>query len=382
MLYHITPVLHIFKLLDMKSLTFLILTTCIMITSCTEKNDKQMIIKQVDELFTSLYPLDQPGAAVLIMKDEEIIFEKGYGIADMEKMTPIDGNTFFNIASVSKQFSSIALLMLAQDGKLSLDDTVSEWFPEFESELMQKISLKHLLSHTSGIPDARDRSDRHFVTTAIDTTSYQYIGKLEKLNFEPGKGYEYMNPTYQLMYTIIERASGENFDDFMRNRIFNVAGMQKATYFEEGKVIPNMSHGYLLNVESGEYEEFDYGEESFFATKADGGLYTSVKEFCKWELALRNNTLVSENLKIEAHTPKIKIDDIPYTSYGYGWFIEEKPGFPTKIYHTGDNGGFQIYAGRYPGQNILYLFFSNRNDRDREATAEKVDDILKKEGWL
>ena len=382
MLYHITPVLHIFKLLDMKSLTFLILTTCIMITSCTEKNDKQMIIKQVDELFASLYPLDQPGAAVLIMKDEEIIFEKGYGIADMEKMTPIDGNTFFNIASVSKQFSSIALLMLAQDGKLSLDDTVSEWFPEFESELLQKITLKHLLSHTSGIPDARDRSDKHFVTTAIDTTSYQYIGKLEKLNFEPGTAYEYMNPTYQLMYTIIERASGENFDYFMRNRIFDVAGMEKATYFEEGKVIPNMSHGYLLNDESGEYEEFDYGEESFFATKADGGLYTSVKEFCKWELALRNNILVSENLKIEAHTPKIKIDDIPYTSYGYGWFIEEKPGFPTKIYHTGDNGGFQIYAGRYPEKNILYLFFSNRNDRDREATAEKVDAILKKEGWL
>jgi len=382
MLYHITPVLHIFKLLDMKSLTFLILTTCIMITSCTEKNDKQMIIKQVDELFASLYPLDQPGAAVLIMKDEEIIFEKGYGIADMEKMTPIDGNTFFNIASVSKQFSAIALLMLAQEGKLSLDDTVSEWFPEFESELLQKITLKHLLSHTSGIPDARDRSDKHFVTTAIDTTSYQYIGKLEKLNFEPGTAYEYMNPTYQLMYTIIERASGENFDYFMRNRIFDVAGMEKATYFEEGKVIPNMSHGYLLNDESGEYEEFDYGEESFFATKADGGLYTSVKEFCKWELALRNNILVSENLKIEAHTPKIKIDDIPYTSYGYGWFIEEKPGFPTKIYHTGDNGGFQIYAGRYPEKNILYLFFSNRNDRDREATAEKVDAILKKEGWL
>ncbi|MCL1973213.1 MAG: beta-lactamase family protein, partial [Bacteroidetes bacterium] len=121
---------------------------------------------------------------------------------------------------------------------------------------------------------------------------------------------------------------------------------------------------------------------SFFATKADGGLYTSVEEFVLWEKALRNNLLISAPTKEEAHSPKITIPDIPYTGYGYGWFIEEKPGFPKKVYHTGDNGGFQIFAGRYPDQQILVLIFATRNDKDREASVEKVDQIMKTAGWL
>lgn len=367
----------------MKKVIYLFLIAVIMVNSCTPKSDSvEKIITQTDQLLMPLYPQGEPGAAVLIMKGDEIIFEKGYGIADMESATPIDGNTFFNIASVSKQFSAVALMMLAEEEKLSLDDKVSDWFPHFTSPFMKKITLKHLLAHTSGIPDWRDRTNREFVLTATDEESYSYIDTLESLNFEPGTQYEYMNPTYQLMYTIIEKASGLQFDQFMRERIFDIAGMEKATYFESDKLIPNMAHGYLYNKESGKYDEYDYGEESFFATKADGGLYTSVREFTKWEKALRENLLISQKSKEEAHTPKIVIEEMPGNSYGYGWFIEEREGFPTKIYHTGDNGGFQIYAGRYPQQEILYLIFANRNDRDREAIAHQIDDIFKKEGWL
>ncbi|MFA6769600.1 MAG: serine hydrolase domain-containing protein [Bacteroidales bacterium] len=367
----------------MKKLTYLILITCTMLNSCTNKlSDTVKIITECDIMFTALYPENEPGAAVLIMKGDSIIFEKGYGIADMETMTPIDGNTFFNIASVSKQFSAVALMILAQEGKLSLDDTVDKWFPEFKSPLMSKITLRHLLSHTSGIPDSRDRTDRNFVLTSTDTQSYAYISHLKELNFEPGTDYEYMNPTFQLMYTIIEKASGKNFDSFMRDRIFTPIGMEETTYFEADKFIPRMAHGYLYNKETKVYDEFDYGEESFFASKADGGLYTSVREFTKWEKALRDNLLISQEAKEEAHTPKIEIKETPHNYYGYGWYIEQRPDYPVKVYHTGDNGGFQIYAGRYPEQEILYLIFSNRNDRDREHTAYEMDKIFKKEGWL
>ncbi len=351
--------------------------------SCTTKTDPNLeLITEVNHHFENLYPANEPGAAVLIMKDDSVIFEKGYGIADMESMSSIDGNTFFNIASVSKQFSAVALMMLQERGALSIDDNVKKWFPEFESPLMEKITLKHLLSHTSGIPDSRDRSDRVFVTTATDTQSYAYIGKLKSLNFEPGTMYEYMNPTYQLMYTIIERSSGIQFDKFMRENIFDKAGMVESTYFEAGKIIPRMAHGYLLNRESGQFDEFDYGEESFFATKADGGLYTSVREFVKWEIALRENSLINEGSKKSAHSPKIDIVEMPGHSYGYGWFIEKREGYPDKIYHTGNNGGFQIYAGRYPDQKILYLIFSNRDDRDREATAMAIDSLIKRHLWF
>jgi CubicO group peptidase (beta-lactamase class C family) len=204
---------------------------------------------------------------------------------------------------------------------------------------------------------------------------------IKELNFPPGTAYEYMNPTFQLMYTIIEKCSGRSFDDFMRERLFLPSGMTEATYFEEGKQIPRMAHGYRLD-RDGSWREYDYGETSFFATKADGGLYTSVEEFVLWEKALRNNILITARLKEEAHSSKIQIPDIPYTGYGYGWFIEQKPGFPKKVYHTGNNGGFQIFAGTYPEQQILVLIFATRDDIDREDTVEKVDQIIKNAGWL
>ncbi|MFA6334344.1 MAG: serine hydrolase domain-containing protein [Bacteroidales bacterium] len=352
--------------------------------ACSPKpnNSDKVALEQIDSLFNSLYPNNEPGAEVLILKGDSIIFEKGYGIADMDSLIPIDENTFFNIASVSKQFSSVAIMMLAEEEKLSLNDPVKKWFPEFKADFFNHITIRHLLSHSSGIPDSRDRGDRNFVLYSTDVESYSYLENLDTLNFEPGSSYEYMNPTFQLMYTIIGKASGISFDQFMREKIFLPSGMTESTYFEAGKNIPRMAHGYLYDSLTQKFNEFDYGEESFFATKADGGLYTSVREFVQWEKALRENKLISEASKTEAHTPKIKISDIPYTSYGYGWFIEEKPNFPVKIYHTGDNGGFQIYAGRYPEQGILYLFFSNRNDRDRELTASKLDTIFKSSGWL
>lgn len=348
--------------------------------SCSnnELNNMKELEKQTDALIKTYYPDNsEPGAQVLIMVEDSIVFNKSYGKATLNPDSDINSNTFFNIASVSKQFSAIAIMMLHQEGKLSLDDSVKKWFPDFKADFYNKITLRHLLSHTSGIPDSRDRSDRLFVTTATDVDSYSYLRDLDSLNFEPGSSYEYMNPTFQLMYTIIEKASGEQFDSFMKRHIFSPAGMDKTTYFEADKEIPNMAHGYIPNSTGDGYNQFDYGEESFFATKADGGIYTSVMEFAKWELALRNNLFIDSSMTQEAHSPKIEVNDTPYTYYGYGWFIERKPGFPEKIYHTGDNGGFQIYAGRYPEKKVLYLIFANRNDKNREELASKLDNILK-----
>lgn len=360
-----------FKHLLLASFSLLILN------SCMENNN---LNSSIDSIFKEEYKNNEPGAAVLIMKDDSVVFSKGYGIADMSTMKKIDDNTFFNIASVSKQFSAIATLMLHEEGKLSIEDSIVKWFPDFKADIFQKIKIKHLLSHTSGIPDSRDRSNREFVLKAKDVESYSYIKDLKELNFEPGTGYEYMNPTFQLLYTLVEKASGMPFEQFMHEKIFSPSNMRQTLYFEEGRVIPSMAHGYIK--EENGFKEYDYLEESFFATKADGGIYTSVNEFIEWEKALRNYTLISKDLTDIAHSPKITVTDLPNTSYGYGWFIEEKPGFPQKVFHTGDNGGFQIYAARYPKQKILYLIFANRNDKNREDLADKIDQVLKKEGWL
>lgn len=367
----------------MKTKTILLmLLPAMLLSACgTQKSNDDAVFAQVDSLFASLYPVNEPGAAVLIVKNDSIIYNKGFGMARMDINEPINGSTFFNIASVSKQFSTVALFMLAEEGKISLDDPVSKYFPEYKADFYKKITLRHLLSHTSGIPDARDRTNREFVLTANDEESASYLISLDKLNFEPGTQYEYMNPTYQIMMWIIEQASGEKFDDFMRNRIFTPAGMAEATYFEPEKVIPRMSHGYLKEAGDSAWREYDYGEESFFRTKADGGIYTSAEEFVMWDRALKNNLLFSEQMKAEAHSGKIATA-IPHTTYGYGWFIEERPDRPKKVYHTGDNGGYQIFAGRFPDKDLFYLIFANRNDKDREASVEAMDRIFERAGWL
>jgi len=366
-------------------------------------NSKDEIAKQIDSICSELFPADEPGAAVLVMQGDEIIFDKGYGLADLESCTPIDGNSSFCIASISKQFTAVSILQLAEQGKLSLEDNMTKYFPEYKADFYEKIQIKHLLSHSSGIPDARDRSDKQRSIFANEEYVMQYLPDLNFINFEPGTEYEYINPTFLMLGSIVEKVSGMSFVDYVNENIFTPAGMEQSIFFEPDKehLIPNKACGYRFesvdniseennenegNIESKkEWREYDYGEETFFATKADGGLYTSTHEFVIWEKALRNHTVLGEEIQNAAHTPQIKISGSKYSNYqnrpntwyGYGWFIEpETDSTPLKIYHTGSNGGFKSIAARYPEKEILILLFSNREDLDSYATIQPIERAL------
>jgi CubicO group peptidase (beta-lactamase class C family) len=362
----------------------------------------EIALQKVDSLFTERYaPQPNPGGAVLILKGDSIIFDKGYGIADTELNTQIDGNTFFNIASVSKQFTAVAILKLAQEGKLDINKSIYDVHPNVnkylpkDKNVFKGVTVAHLMSHASGIPDSRPRTDRNFVLTCTDMQSIEYMKDLKELKFEPGTQYDYQNPTFQLLYVMIESLSGMQFEQYMKENIFTPAGMDETVYFQADREIPRMSHGYIpqndtIPAEEKVFRQYDYGEESFFATKADGGIYTSTHEFAKWEKALRNNTILNAETTQAAHSPQNNVSgsefctyqNRPYTSYGYGWFIEDQPGMPRKVYHTGDNGGYQIYAARFPEKDLLFLVFDNRNDYSRWKMAEKLDAIAKEAGWL
>ena len=345
-----------------------------------EMNDE--IAKRIDQVFGTVYNnADEPGAAVLIMQGKDIIYSKCFGLADMETKEPVTLETNFCIASVSKQFSVVALLQLAEEGKLSLNDPLSKFFPEFQAPFFKEITLHHILSHTSGIPDARPRDDRNFVLYSTDVNSVQYMRTLDHLNFQPGSKYEYINPTFQLIYQIVERVSGVPFETYMQNNIFGRIGMRTCQYFEPNRKIANMAHGYERNSD-GTWREYDYGEESFFATKADGALYCSISDFVRWEHALRDNRVWIASSKRQAYTPWIRIPADaeygyqPYTGYGYGFFIQDYPGQPTHVYHLGDNGGFTIYAGKIPERDLIFLFFSTRPDIERLNIVNQVYHIL------
>lgn len=340
------------------------------------------LTRRIDEVFDAVYsnPND-PGAAVLITQGNDVVYSRCFGVADLETREPISLETNFCIASVSKQFAAVALLQLAEERKLSLDDPLSKFFPEFQAPFFQNITLHHILSHTSGIPDARPRDNRDFVLYSTDVASVQYMRTLDHLNFTPGTSYEYINPTYQLIYQIVERVSGIPFETYMQKNIFDRMGMLTCRYFEPDRTIAHMAHGYQRD-EQGRWQEYDYGEESFFATKADGALYCSINDFMRWERALRDNRVWTAGSKRLAYRPWIQIPRDanygyqPYTGYGYGFFVQDYPGQPTHIYHLGDNGGFTIYAGKIPERDLNFLFFSTRPDIDRLGIVNHVYRLL------
>lgn len=378
--------------------------------SFTPMTAQNGIYDKLDSLMMQRYAEDSPGAAIYISCGDSVIINKGYGLADLDSKEHIDENTAFNMASVTKQFTVAGILLLQESGLINIDDPLSEYFPRYKSDIWGKIKIRHLMSHSSGIPDLRPRTDREFMLKINDEQSLEYMACLDSLKFEPGTQYDYVNPTFQLLYEIINRVSGSYFEEYQKKMIFDKAQMNGTVYFSPEKDIINMAHGYIrdntarknedsdtgkrLDFSSGKkyrdskgmtWMEYDYGEETFFGTKSDGGLYSSVSDFVKWERALADNKILSDQSRRLAYTPQIRVSGSPYSSYqnrdntwyGYGWFLDATPGFPLKIYHTGDNGGFQIYAAKYPKKNILILLFENRNDYDRWEFAKYVDNLLK-----
>lgn len=355
--------------------------------NCNAKSS-ETLKHRIDSLLNATYASDEPGVSLLIAKNGIAVYEGASGIADVITKEKIDGNTAFNIASISKQFTAVAALKMEEDGKIDLNESVAKYFPEFKNKFWNDIKLWHLLSHCSGIPDLRPRSNRNFTLYATDEQSIEYMKELDSLKFTPGAYYDYINPTFDLFYVLIQRCSGIGFEDYQRINIFDVAQMENAQYFSPDKQIDHMAHGYIKS--NNVWKEYDYGEETFFATKADGGIYTTTRDFLKWENALYNGKIISLNSLRKAYTRHIKVSESPYcqyqnrpkTWYGLGWFIDENFGNDIKIYHTGDNGGFQAYAAKYIKNRINVIMFENRNDIDRWSMQLKIERILKEEGLL
>ncbi len=360
--------------------------------------------QSLDSVFTSVFRLpDAPGAIVMITKDDSLVYKRSFGMAALDKPLKMTDSTLLNICSISKQFSAVALLKLEELELLSLDDTVKKYFPQYKSGIFNKIALSNLLSHTSGLPDNRPYTEDDWKEySKIHQSCFNNISdfchycpwqescafyeNLDTLKFEPGTAYDYQNPTYQLVLPIVESVTGKNFDLWMKENIFMPAGMTETYYVQQGRIIPRMVHAYRLAdstrhtnayiSENGRWEEFDYGEANYFTTKADGGIYTSARDFLKWQHALFSGKIISEEALYQAIQPHITTD-IPDTGYGYGFFIEEKPEMPRKIFHTGDNGAFCTYAATIPEKGINYIIFANRNDWNREATVAATDSVLR-----
>jgi CubicO group peptidase (beta-lactamase class C family) len=346
-------------------------------------NNKPTFEEKVDALYSESFTADKPGGAVLIMKGEKVIFSKGYGLADLETKEKITTKTLFNTGSISKTFVSNVILDLAREGKLSLNDSIQKYFPDFKNpELAKKVKIHHLLTHTSGLPDNRRVwLDSVFLLSAKDEENFAPIKLNDSLLFEPGSQYEYSNPAFNGLALIIEKVTGRKWQDVVKEEIFAPAGMITSVITDGSFPEQGVSHAYLKSGNS--FIEKDYGEEPTFAAAGNGGVWSSVEELVKYEFAIQNNIFLTKEIIDDSRTikkyPNWSSNTPPFI--GYSWFIGKTPEGYKMIYHTGTQGGFYGDYVTIPEKGIIYVMLCNIPTPQEEKRVSILD-LLKEYNWL
>lgn len=325
--------------------------------------------RRTDALFSALSRGVQPGAAVLVVKNGEIVHSKGYGHAELETRRPISPNTPFRLASVSKHFTAAAIMVLADDGVLDYDDPVTRWLSGLEA--YEGVTIRHLLTHTAGLPDYYDVIDTSAGMPTNADTLDQLAAMAEPV-FAPGERWEYSNPAYEVLPLIVEAASGQRFATFMRERIFVPAGMRQAAIFDETEPdIPGRVIGYESDGDG--FKPNDYDPLNHII--GSGGMYASLEDFYQWDQALYDDAVLSRAALEAAWTPAALLDG-ESTDYGFGWRIEARNGHRV-VRHGGSWVGFRTHIARWPEDRFTIVVLSNRADFDAEEHVDRIADI-----WL
>jgi CubicO group peptidase (beta-lactamase class C family) len=327
---------------------------------------------RLDALLSSLYQPDKPGAAIAVIRDGEVVFKRTYGLSDMELKVSAEASTNFNICSLTKQFTAYSILLLSKDGKLSIDDRIAGYFPDFNKKVADDVTIRHLLTHSSGIRDHYDYVDGSLYRYFGDKDVLDAVEPVDSLYFRPGSAYRYSNTAYCLLSQIIEKVSGQTYPEFIRNNILRPLKMDGSTVIQPGVPIVHRAFGYDIKGDS--ILLADAGQSLFFSTMGDGGIYTSVDDYLKWIRALLNRTLPDPGLLEQAWSPGFAIDSTRNLSYGFGWFLAGT-GADRIIFHTGSNGGFRTIVFIIPAQKYAVVIFSNRSDRDLEDLVHEINRI-------
>lgn len=309
----------------------------------------------IDAIFNQAYPMNSPGATVLIAKDDRILYRKAFGMADLELKVQMKPESVFQLASITKQFTSVAILILMEQGKLSLKDPLSKYITDFPRG--DEITVHHLLNHTSGITSYNNLPE--FTTKIrLDLTPEEVIGTFKNLplEFNPNERYAYSNSGYFLLGYIIEKISGMSYAEFIQKNIFDKLGMQHSYYADTYKIIPNRVNGYQFY--EGNYENAPYVSTTI--PYAAGSLMSTIDDMFLWNSAINNNKLISANSKRMAFTNYTLNNGNP-DNYGYGWAINEIEGITT-IEHPGGINGFTTSGIYIPEKNIYSIVLTNLDD--------------------
>ena len=318
---------------------------------------------EVDALM-SRYDGAVPGASLLVIQDGNLVVQRGYGLSDIEHGIEAGPTTNYRLASVTKQFTASAILLLAEDGKLTLDDRLRRWLPSLPAA-DDAVTLRHLLTHTSGLIDYEDVMPESTTGQLRDADVLRLLESQDRTYFKPGSDYRYSNSGYALLALIVERASGKSFQDFLRERIFLPLGMHDTlAYVRGGPEVAHRAYGYS-EIE-GRWIRTDQSTTS--AVLGDGGIYSSIVDLAKWDAALYDDRLLSDASRAAAFSAHAQVVGEPYQAdYGYGWRITGD-----SLWHSGETIGFRNVIVRYPRQHLTVIVLSNRNDPEPYAMAKAI----------
>lgn len=300
-----------------------------------------------------------PGASLLVIHDGATVVRRSWGLSNVEERIAATPETNYRLASVTKQFTAAAVLLLVQDGRLRPDDRVSKWLPSLAAAT-SSVMIQHLLTHTSGIVDYEDVIPAGTTAQLHDADVLRLLESQDTTYFAPGTGYRYSNSGYALLALIVERASGQSFASFLRSRIFDPLGMSGTVAFESGiSTVGRRAPGYTKR--DGAWTRKDQSITS--AVLGDGGIYSSVDDLAKWDAALYDSRLLSDESRRLAFTPHTATNE-PDVKYGFGWRITGET-----LWHSGETSGFRNVIVRFPARRLTVVLLTNRDDPEPYRTA-------------
>jgi len=332
--------------------------------------------EQVDKLFEKMDRTISPGCAVAAMRDGKILYQRGYGMADLDHNVPITADTVFHVASMSKQFTAAAIVMLAQERKLSLDDEVRKYVPELP-DFGAPVTLRQLVHHTSGLRDQWDLLGlagwRYSLDLITDDDVLSIMSRQKDLNFPPGSKYMYSNTGYTLLAQVVKRVSGHSFREFTTSRIFQPLGMRNTHFRDDhAEIVKNMAYGYVPAKDT-----FRISITNFDTVGATS-LLTTVEDLALWDENFYNPRVGGPEM-IRQMLERGKLGDGEQLDYAFGLVIGKHRGLAT-VDHAGGDAGYRSDMIRFPDQHFTAVCLCNRADSNpSELTLQVAEIYLAKE---
>jgi CubicO group peptidase (beta-lactamase class C family) len=343
----------------------------------SQNNVSEEIKSKIDSVFKDYNDINKPGASVAVVKDEKIIFKKGYGSANLEYDIPNSPSTIFHIASVSKQFTAFSILLLESQGKLSFDDDIRKYIPEVP-DFGKTITLRHLASHTSGLRDqwnllamAGWRLDDVITKEHV----LKLVSKQKELNFNPGEEYTYCNTGFTLLAEVVARVSEQSFAEFTEEHIFKPLKMSNTLFYDDHeKIVKNRAYSYQSNNNGYKKSVLSY------ANVGATSLFTTVEDLALWSINFANPKVGNSSIIKTLNTLAVLNNGETFGG-AYGQFVGKYKGL-NEIQHGGADAGYRSYLTRFPDENFSVIVFSNSAQFNSGGIAHEVVDIFLKDKFV